>query len=304
MSSSSLEERTFLEKVTDLVSFLGFSLVFALSKLLPMWLLSPIFANLAVLLSPFMARTYLILSNLKTAMPELSPARRILLMFRVWYSLGKFAGEYPYIHRLGDQKIFDYVELSENLERTLDSIKNSPRGSIVFSGHLSNWEAGLRALRDYGLKVSVVFRRLNNPLLEPKYTRDLRQRVGINMIAKQDGAAFGIARSLRRGETVVILADQRDEMNGLAVDFFGQKAYTPRSIYVLARKMRVPVYGMRVIRKHRTSSKFYLDVEGESWVTDSTDEKEFLANQLNGVLEKWIREQPEQWFWIHNRWKM
>ncbi|MDR1495205.1 MAG: lysophospholipid acyltransferase family protein, partial [Rickettsiales bacterium] len=269
-----------------------------------MSLLSFIFANLAVLLSPFMPRTYLILRNLKNAMPKLSYRSRIVLMFRIWYNLGRFAGEYPYIYKLKDQEIFKYADMSENLKKTLDELKNSAGGSIIFSGHLSNWEIGLRALRDYGLKVSVVFRKLNNPLLEPKYTRDMRQKIGINMIAKQDGAAFGIAKSLRRGETVVILTDQRDEMNGLLLDFFGQKAYTPRSIYVLAKKMKVPVYGMRVIRKHRMLSKFYLDVSSKTYVTDNLEEEEFLTEHINRILEKWIEEYPEQWFWIHDRWKI
>ncbi|MDR2777549.1 MAG: lysophospholipid acyltransferase family protein [Rickettsiales bacterium] len=298
------EERTLPKRIADVFSFLGFGLTLQLSKVLPMSAMSFILANLLVLFSPLLPKTYLIMENLRNAMPKLSRSRRIRLMLGVWYNLGRFAGEYPYIYKLRDQEVFDYAEMSENLRTTLEELKNSTRGSIIFSGHLSNWEVGLRALRDYGLKVAVVFRRLNNHLLEPKYNADLRKNVGINMIAKQDGAALNIVRSLRRGENVVIMADQRDEMNGILVDFCGRKAYTSRSIYVLAKKMKVPVYGMRVVRKNTILSRFLLDIESECFRTENTSEEEFLSRCINGTLEKWIGEYPEQWFWIHNRWKL
>jgi KDO2-lipid IV(A) lauroyltransferase len=298
------EDRALPKRIGDVLSFLGFGLVFLVSRILPLPLMGFIFANLTVLISPFLPKTYLILENLKSAMPGLSYPERIRLMFRIWYSLGRFAGEYPYIYRFRDQEVFNYLEISENLRKTLDNIKDSGKGSIIFSGHLSNWEIGLRALRDYGLKVAVVFRRLNNTLLEPRYTENLRKKIGIGMIAKQDGAAFNIVKSLRRGENVVILADQRDEMNGLLIDFFGRKAYTSRSIYVLAKRMKVPVYGLRVIRKNSVSSKFIMDTEEECYSTENISEEEFLSKCINGVLEKWIGEHPEQWFWIHNRWKL
>ncbi|MDR1426079.1 MAG: hypothetical protein LBI70_03785 [Rickettsiales bacterium] len=288
--------------MADLFSFLGLKLIFLLSKILPMSVLTFIFASLAVLFSPFMTKTYLILENLRRAMPKLSYGERILLMFRIWYSLGRTAGEYPYIYRFKDRKIFEYTEISENLREILDKLKGSTKGSIIFSGHLSNWEIGLRALKDYGLKVAVIFRRLNNPLLEPEYSENIRKKLGINMIAKQDGAAFSIVKSLRKGENVVILMDQRDEMNGVLIDFFGRKAFTARSIYIIAKKMDIPVYGMRVVRKGMTSSKFLLDADRECFRAKNMSEEEFLTC-INGVLEKWIEEHPEQWFWIHNRWK-
>jgi KDO2-lipid IV(A) lauroyltransferase len=301
---SSGKNRTIGKKIEDLFGFLGFGLLFFFSKMLPMSVTSFIFANLTVLISPFMPKTYLIMENLKNALPEMSYLERVILMFRVWHNLGRFAGEYPYIYRLKDGEIFKYVELSENAKNILDSLKSSGRGSIVFSGHLSNWEVALRAARDYGMKISVIFRRLNNPLLEPKYNEDLRKRLGINMIAKQDGAALNIVRSLRRGENVIILMDQRDEMNGIPIDFFNRKAYTPRSIYILAKKMNVPVYGMRVIRKNNVSSRFILDAEKDCFRAENMSEEEFLSECINRTLEKWIGEHPEQWFWIHNRWKM
>ncbi|MDR2778002.1 MAG: hypothetical protein LBB13_00640 [Rickettsiales bacterium] len=303
MDTDKRGDRGFLKKMSDIFGFLGLRLNFALAKILPMPVMSLIFANVVVLLSPFMPKTYLILKNLKNALPELSYFERIRLMFKIWYNLGRFVGEYPHIYNFKEQEIFKYVSFDSRTKEILDELKHMKTGSILFSAHISNWET-LRALSDYGIRIGAVFRKLNNPFLEPKYSKNLRERVGMHMIAKQDNAAINIIKSLKRGESVIILADQRDEMNGALVDFFGEKAYTIRSIYVLAKKLKVPVYGLRVIRDSRNPIKFSIKAEEKCQVSDDVSEERFLSTNINGVIEKWIRENPEQWFWIHNRWKI
>lgn len=296
----SRDNKSCFNKFCDLIGYGAVSFVFFLAKILPIQLLSLFFGCLAVLLSPFIPTTYLVLRNLEYTMPELPLIKRIYTMFMVWYNLGQFIGEYPYIYKMKKGKIFKYVNIID--KNFIEEIKNNKTGSIIFSGHLSNWEAGLRALIDSNLKINVVFRESNNPYIEPKYTAQLRENLGIKMIAKQNNAGLKIVRALKNGENVIILTDQRDSQNGLPLNFFGKTAYTSRTIFAIAKKLGVAVYGMRIIRL-KNCVKFDVRIEKMDEIVDGIGENEYLQ-KINDVLERWIRENLEQWFWVHNRWKM
>jgi KDO2-lipid IV(A) lauroyltransferase len=257
------------------------------------------FAILSTLLCPFIPTTRLVLKNLKFAMPEKTFPQRIRIALGVWYNLGRFIGEYPYIYRMKDNEIFNYVKISEDTKQVIDRIKNSDTGNLIFSGHISNWEAGLRALRDSNTKLNVVFRIQNNVMVD-SFTTKSKESLGIKMIAKQDNAAFKIVRALKNKENVIILADQRDTNNGILLNFFKRPAHTSKTIYVFTKILNIPVYGMRIVRKN--SINFELKVEKVDCIGEII-KAEFLQG-INDILEKWVREYPEQWFWVHNRWKM
>ena len=266
----SRDNKSCFNKFCDLLGYGAVSFVFFLAKILPIQLLSLIFGCLAVLLSPFIPTTYLVLRNLEYTMPELPLIKRIYTMFMVWYNLGQFIGEYPYIYKMKKGKIFKYVNIID--KNFIEEIKNNKTGSIIFSGHLSNWEAGLRALIDSNLKINVVFRESNNPYIEPKYTAQLRENLGIKMIAKQNNAGIKIVRALKNGENVIILTDQRDSQNGLPLNFFGKTAYTSRTIFAIAKKLNISVYGMRIIRL-KNFVKFDVRIEKMDEIVDGIGEK-------------------------------
>ncbi len=290
----------FFKKIQNYLGLFGIKFIIFITKILPICITSFIFGNLAVLLCPFIPTTYLVLKNLKYTMPEKNLLERYKIMFGVWYNLGRFAGEYFYIHNMKKDKIFKYVYISEETKKIIEEIKNNKSGSLLFSGHISNWEAGLRALNDSGIKLNVVFRRLNNELIEPKYSSDYREKIGIKMIAKQDGAGFKMVKALKNNETVLLLVDQRDSMNGTLINFFGKKAYTNGTLYTLAKKMNIPIYAARTIRKNGLVN---FEVKIEKIEFDNNIEESKFLQKMNDILEKWIREYPEQWFWVHNRWK-
>jgi tetraacyldisaccharide 4'-kinase len=294
-------KRSLSKKFCDRLGFYGLSFIFLLSKIFPIQFMSFLFGNIAMLLCPFIPTSYLVLKNLENTMPEKNFLKKIGIMFGVWRDLGRFAGEYPYIHTMKDDKIFKYVKINNRTKDVIREIKNNKVGSILFSGHISNWEVGLRALRDSGVKLNVVYRELNNPLIEPRYDSRLKENLGIKTIAKHDNAAIKIIRALKNGENIIILTDQKDSSNGIPLNFFNRKAYTSRTIYVIAKKLGIPIYGIRVIRNKKPVN-FSLEVTEKYFVKDSS-EVDFLQKN-NDILEKWIREHPEQWFWVHNRWKV
>ena len=121
------------------------------------------------------------------------------------------------------------------------------------------------------------------------------------MIAKQENAAIGIVRSIKKGENVMILVDQRDDMNGIESKFFGVKTHTNKSVYTFINRFKIPLYSLRIIRKGALT-KFKLEVNEEKDIANIEDENEFIQ-AINNKLELWIREYPDQWFWVHDRWK-
>lgn len=286
-----------LKKIRDYLGLFGIKFIILLTKILPIYILSPIFGILAVFICPFIPTTRLVLKNLKFAMPEKNFLERIKIVFGVWYNLGQFAGEYFYIYKMKKDEIFNYVKISEEAEKNIDGIING-NGSLIFSAHFSNWEAGLRALRDKGVRLNVVFRRSNNTLVEPKYTAEMREKLDIRMIAKQDNAGIKIIKALKRGETVLLLVDQRDSLNGELINFFGKKAYTNRSIFTLGKKMNIPIYGARVVRD---GGRVAFDLKMKK-IEINENEVNFLQ-KINDIVEEWVRKNPDQWFWVHNRWK-
>jgi tetraacyldisaccharide 4'-kinase len=298
-SGKNQSRRTLFKRFCDCLGFCGISFIFLLSKIFPIQFMSFLFGNIAVLLCPFIPTSYLVLKNLKNTMSEKNFLKRISIMLGVWRDLGRFVGEYPYIHTMKKNKIFKYIKISDRTRGIIREIKNNKVGSIIFSGHISNWEFGLRALRDSGVKLNVVYRELNNPLIEPRYDSKLKENLGIKTIAKHDNAAIKIIRALKNGENVIILTDQKNPNNGIPLNFFNRKAYTSRTIYVIAKKLGIPVYGIRVIRNKKLVN-FSLELTEKCFVGDSS-EASFLQKN-NDILEKWIREYPEQWFWVHNRW--
>lgn len=289
----SRENRTIKDKICDVLSYIVISLLFSMARIIPIYIFSLFFGILAVILCPFIPTTYLVLRNLKEN-TDLNIFQRIITTFGVWFNLGSFAGEYPYIYKMKKNKIFDFVSIEE--PEKIEKIKNN--NGFIISGHLSNWEFGLRALHDLGIKNNVVFRKLNNQLLEPKYSARLRESVGIGTIAKQDNAAFKIVKALKKGENIVLLIDQRDTMNGVLIKFFKNEAYTIKTVYSMSKKLNIPVYGIRIIRTGFL--KFILKIEELD--TSIDNENEFLQN-MNNMLERWIKEHMSQWFWVHDRWK-
>ena len=290
----SRDNKTIWNKICDIFGYIAVASLFFISKFIPIYIFSLFFGCLAVLLCPFIPATYIAWKNLKNN-TDLSFFNRIITIIKIWYNLGSFGGEYPYVYRMKPKKVFDYISIED--PEKVEKIKTN--NGIIISGHISNWEFGLRALNDIGIKTNVVFRKLNNPYLEPKYMTSLRDSVGVKMIAKQDNAGIKIVRALKGGENVIILADQRDAMNGILLNFFKNKAYTIKTIYTISKKLNVPVYAMRVVR----TGFIRFIVKFEEFDTNVDNEEEFLQN-MNNVLERWIKEHMGQWFWVHDRWKL
>lgn len=194
--------------------------------------------------------------------------------------------------------ILDGIEFRgiENLERA----RAKGRGVLFITGHCGNWELLAIATSMKLNPISVVARRLNNPYLNNLITR-LRSRYGNSVIYKK-GALREVIKRLKNNGSVGILMDQAVlPEEGIIVDFLNRPAWTTRMPVLIARKTGSPILPVFI---RRDGDRHTVTIYDEVMLL-SNNEEYIIENtrRLNSFIEKYIRENPEQWLWIHRRWK-
>jgi Kdo2-lipid IVA lauroyltransferase/acyltransferase len=176
------------------------------------------------------------------------------------------------------------------------------RGIFFLTGHFGNWEllAATHGLAGFGL--SVVVRPLDNPYLDTLIAR-ARERSGLRAISKRD-AVQGVRAALARGECIGILLDQDAGREGVFVPFLGHAASTARALAVLALKTRAPVLPAFIHRLPDGGHELVIDPEIPLAITGDLDHDiEVNTARYTEAIERHVRAHPEQWFWVHRRWK-
>ena len=193
------------------------------------------------------------------------------------------------------------VELNPAARATLAAALAPGRGAIAVGGHLGNWELMAQALAHSGLPLSCIA----SPLYDPRLTHwldQLRRRHGMRLIWRaQRSAVRGLLTALRQGRLLALLIDQDTRVAGTWVPFFGQPAFTPTAAATLALRRQVPLV---VIWSRRQRGRHI--IYAEAVTTDGPTgplEVAALTAHLTSRLEAAIRQAPEQWVWMHQRWR-
>jgi KDO2-lipid IV(A) lauroyltransferase len=236
--------------------------------------------------------------NLQRFFPEWSDAEREACLLRMWDNLGRTAGEYPHIDEVGygpGQRV--EIVGQEHLE----FLRDDGQPGIFFSAHLANWElAGLSAAR-HGLPISLIYRAANNPSVNWIFTHG-RSVGGIDVIPKGAAGARMALEKLKHGGHLGLLADQK--MNdGISVPFFGVEAMTAPALAVFALRFRCPVVPAHVVRIGGAHFRIVFEPPMRFEATGDRQADVLRAmTAVNAIIERWVREQPDQWLWLHKRW--
>jgi KDO2-lipid IV(A) lauroyltransferase len=283
---------------SDWLEAAGAALGFGAFRLLALDWASALGGRLARAIGPRLGISKRARLNLARAMPELASAEIERIVAGMWDNLGRVAAEYPHLRQI---RVFDprgRVETHgfEHMDRAVAA----GRRMIIFSGHLANWEIGMLAAAQYGIQVAQIYRAANNPFVDRMITR-LRDDAG-ELIPKGAVAAKRAIAVLRRGAHLTMLADQK--MNdGIPVSFFGRTAMTSSALASLALRFDCELLPARVERL--AGARFRLTVYPPLPLPRSGDHHADVAELMalvNRTLEGWIRERPEEWFWLHRRW--
>ena len=178
------------------------------------------------------------------------------------------------------------------------------KGVLLLGAHFGNWELQPAVAHMAGVPIRIVYRPLDAAFMD-QYIKDLRTRFGARTISTRGGAMSRIYKSLRRGNAVGLLMDQAADFdNGVFVDFFGRRAATNVGMAVLALKCEAPVVPFFLVRK--AANRFHADFGPELPLIktgDRTSDIEANTQQYSHVIEAYARKYPDQWFWVHDRWK-
>jgi len=242
------------------------------------------------------------LRNLQMAFPEMSNTERERILRGCFRNLGRLLVEFTHFPDLNKMNISQFV-VHDGLENYLEGLRRG-RGVIFMTAHFGSWELSSFAHAVYGFPLKFIVRPIDNPRVETLIS-SYRTSSGNVPIARRN-AARDVLKALRQNEAVGILFDQNTTRNeGVFADFFGIPAATTPAIARFALRTGAAVVpGLLIwdeaLQKHR------LRLDPPVNLIDTGDmEQDVLENtrRFNRILEGYVREYPDQWLWIHRRWK-
>lgn len=261
-----------------------------LFRLLPLDAASSLGGVLARIIGPFLRAHRVADANLRRVFPQYSERERSRVLSAMWDNLGRVAGEYPHLSLKVMRKRIT-VEGGEYLEQVRDT-----HTSMMFvSGHFANWEMAPLVGVMYQLPLVFIYRAANNPYAEAVIQwmrRDYRHL----MYGKGRESVQHLLRALQRKQCTAMLVDQKLS-EGVDVPFFGYPAKTTPSAAKLAHKFHTPMIALRIVRTD--GAHFHVTVTPPM---ECDPDPVVQMTRIHQLFESWIREKPEQWFWVHNRW--
>lgn len=283
-----------LERTKHYMEAIALKGLFALFRALPLDTASKFGGWLARMIGRFLSAHKTAKKNLLRVFPHLSESERNGIINRMWDNLGRTAAELVY---LPDNRLLERVEIigAEYLEQS------QGKPTLLFSGHLGNWELLASVAQHHNRPIAGVYREANNPIVD-SIISNIRSSRYLDMIPKGRQGAVKIVRAIKNNGAIAMLVDQK--MNdGISVPFFGIEAMTAPAIAELALRYDTPIIPARIVRVGGANFKgiVYPPIEYQKTGNKEQDTYNIMLS-INQTLENWIKEYPEQWFWVHKRW--
>jgi KDO2-lipid IV(A) lauroyltransferase len=246
-------------------------------------------------------------ANLEAAFPEWPPSEIERVLRGVWDNLGRLGAEFVHLDRLwhvinAGTGEMDQVEFTpETIDRFV-RLREDGKPALIFAAHLANWELPALAANAFGLKSLALYRPPAIPQIRRYVLETRTARMGL-LVPTNLGAAAAIADELARGSHAGMLVDQYNS-RGVDVTFFGRRTKANPLMARLARHVDCPIHGTRVVRL--PGDRFRIDLtEAIEKPRDAQGEIDVGATMqvISSVIEGWVREHPEQWLWLHRRWR-
>ena len=203
----------------------------------------------------------------------------------------------------------DLDSMITNKDEVIKKLNNLKldRGIIFITGHFGNWELMAHFLAKNGYPMIVIGRKGNNELIENHFTTPFREKYGNKNVYKKN-ALISMVKTLKRSKNIGFMADQKaGGSSSIKVNFFSHPADTVSTIAFLKLKYNpliIPTFAIR-----EKDGKYKIEIfEPVEYIADECEnEKDKIAKmtqKYNDILETVIRKYPEQWFWMHNRWRL
>jgi len=243
-------------------------------------------------------------NNIAMAFPEKSEAERAAILRGCWANFASVAVEFLFLEEmtaLFDPATPDQGPITVSGIAQFVKLRDDGRTAVIFTAHLANWEMLGVIAKKFGLATVLPYRAPSNAHFAEDLLAERDALMGL-LVPNSRGAAFEIATAMEGGAHLGMLVDQK-LFGGLRVPFFGHLAPTNPLAARFARQFDCPVHGARAIRLPDGRLHLELtppvemprDAEGLIDVAAAT-------TKITAVVEGWVREHPEQWLWLHDRW--
>ncbi|MDI6789035.1 MAG: lysophospholipid acyltransferase family protein, partial [Planctomycetota bacterium] len=217
---------------------------------------------------------------------------------KVARNMGKNIIEFLRLPILTEKKLEGYIEWS-GLEH-LDNALKLNKGVFILTAHLGNWDLIAAACALKGYRVNLITKHLKINLLN-KFWLDYRARMNINQLYRE-GHLREIINALKRNELMGFILDQHTKSSdGIKVNFFNRPAWTTPSLAVLSQRYNIPVVPGFIIRQNNGRHKIIFEEKIEPCEKDKSPQ--FYTQLYTDVIERYVRKYPEQWIWMHRRWR-
>ena len=251
-------------------------------------------------IGPRSSKQKIVLKGLSLAFPDLGSDKLKALSLKSWDNIGRTFAEFPIMDRITVFKKNSRVTVIGH--ETLQHFIKAKQGAVIVTGHFANWEVMAAVLTQSGLPVRITYRKINNPYLD-KRVRAQREAYGTKFLVQKSthAGARVLLNALGKSESVAILNDQKFN-EGIAIPFFGHDAMTATGATRLALKTGAPLIPISVTRE---KAEFTVTIHDEIKLENSGDRESDIEKGVRQIVtftEDWIKQNPDQWFWVHRRW--
>jgi KDO2-lipid IV(A) lauroyltransferase len=265
-----------------------------------------LFGRITQRIGPMLREQKIGRANLTAAFPEKSPDEIEAILAGVWDNLGRIGAEFAHLDHIWDLDP-DHpgngrIDIEPKSRKLFERLRDDGKPALIFASHLGNWELPAVAAVAHGLDAAVLYRPPNIASAD----RAIRQLRSVNMgtlIPAGRDAPFKLANALQSGQHVAMLVDQYLS-NGVDVTFFGRKTKANPMLARLLRQIECPIHGVRIIRLpgHRFRAELSEEIAPARDPSGQIDVQGTMQI-ITAVIEGWIREYPDQWLWLHRRWR-
>ena len=252
-------------------------------------------------IGPLIRNSKKIKKNIEIVFPKISKSEEKKIIDQMWCNYGRVFAEYMHLKKFRENKL-NYIKV--NLEK-FNRLKEKKRPILFFSGHFANFELLAMEIEKNGFELYALYRPLNNIFLNPIMEKLRTNYICKNQIPKsipgkgKDGTRQ-LVRKIGQRRNIALMVDQK-VTEGIQVDLFNKKAFTLNIPAQLALKHDYLLVPIEIKREN----KIYFSINiKDPLVIDENDDQYSVTRKINMELEKMILNNPYQWIWTHDRWRL
>ena len=279
------------------IQFLIITTLLLIFKILGLKIASFISSKITSFFGPFFRSKNLIKSNVLKALPNINQNEIEMMSNNMWGNYGRILAEYVFIKDFRKSKFNNRIKVDG--QDILERIKKNDEPVIFVSGHFNNFELMALHIEKSGINLAAIYRPLNNKFLNFIMERVRKKYICKNQIKKGISGTKELLTFFKKKTSIALMIDQRVSQ-GIKSKLFNEECFTTTIPAQFIKKFKckvVPIYIERIF-----DTNFKLTIHEPITYSDN-ETIESITTNLNGLLEKMILKNPEQWIWTHNRWK-